>query len=247
MKIVMRGYEPKDILEFGSEAAEKLNKAAEELYYLVCRGYDMKSASTFVGNHYLLSERQRMALARMISPIEMLNHRRNIELSLDTPPKKIWVDGFNIIITLEVALSGSLLIEGMDGTIRDLAGLRGTYRVVDKTVQAVELFLEHLEKLQIQEVVLCLDQPVSNSGRLRGLLLEKAENRPFQLEVELMPNVDVFLSTKDCVVTTDAIILNHCGSWCNLARWIITHSIPQAWIFGLNLKVESKPYSEDGT
>ena len=45
MEIVKRGYEPKDAMEFGSKAAEKLNAAGQELVFLLNRGYDVKSAS----------------------------------------------------------------------------------------------------------------------------------------------------------------------------------------------------------
>ena len=55
METVRRGYEPKDEKEFGPKAAGKLNAAAQELVFLTNRGYDTKSASTFVGNHHLLS------------------------------------------------------------------------------------------------------------------------------------------------------------------------------------------------
>ena len=75
------------------------------------------------------------------------------------------LDGFNPVITLEVALSGSLLLAGMDGTIRNPAGLRGSYRIVDKTVRAVELLLDRLEALGVRDALFYLDQQVSNSGR----------------------------------------------------------------------------------
>ena len=52
----------------------------------------------------------------------------------------------------------------MDSTIRDLAGLRGSYRIVDKTVRAVELLLARLEALEVKEALFYLDQQVSNSG-----------------------------------------------------------------------------------
>ena len=142
MEIVKRGYEPKDAIEFGSKAAEKLNAAGQELVFLLNRGYDVKSASTFIGNHHLLSERQRLALARITSTKAALMERRRKELT--QAPAELVFDGFNTIITMEVALSGSLLLAGMDGTIRDLAGLRGTYRIVDKTVRAVELLVRSL-------------------------------------------------------------------------------------------------------
>lgn len=172
METVRRGYEPKDSVEFGDSAKEKLRRAAQELQFLLNRGYDIKSASTFIGNHHLLSERQRMALARITSSETGLKTREEKELK--NPPEKLMIDGFNTIVTLEVALSGSLLLEGMDGTIRDLAGLRGTYRIVDKTVRAVDLLLDWLEKSGVRSALVYLDQQVSNSGRLRALLLDIA-------------------------------------------------------------------------
>ena len=143
------------------------------------------------------------------------------------------LDGFNTIITLEVALSGSLLLKGMDGTIRDLAGLRGSYRIVDKTVRAVELLLARLEALEVKEALFYLDQQVSNSGRLRALLLDKAAERSVQIQVELHPSVDGVLSRLEHVVTTDAIIQDKCGSWYNLNRGIIEEAVPEAWVLRL--------------
>ena len=214
METVKRGYEPKDAVEFGLKALEKLNAAAQELRFLLNRGYDVKSASTFIGNHYLLSERQRLALARIISTDVALAERRQKELA--QAPEELTLDGFNTIITLEVALSGSLLLEGMDGTIRDLAGLRGSYRIVDKTVRAVELLLSRLEELGVKRALFYLDQQVSNSGRLRALRLEKAVGRAVEIQVELHPSVDGQLSRMERIVTADAIILDKCGSWYNL-------------------------------
>ena len=232
METVRRGYEPKDEKEFGPKAAGKLNAAVQELVFLVNRGYETKSASTFVGNHHLLSERQRLALARMISTQAALEQREAKRLL--QAPESLVLDGFNTIITLEVALSGSLLLAGMDGTIRDLAGLRGSYRVVDKTVRAVELLLDRLDELGVKEDLFYLDQQVSNSGRLRVLLLDKAAGRAVRVRAELHPSVDGVLSRLENVVTADAIILDKCGSWYNLNRALIKEVVPEAWVFSLN-------------
>ena len=229
MEIVRRGYEPKDAVEFGPKALQKLNAAAQELVFLMNRGYDTKTASTFIGNHHLLSERQRLALARIVSAREALKTRE--EKRLASPPESLVLDGFNTIITLEVALSGSLLLEGMDGTIRDLAGLRGSYRIVDKTVKAVELLLGRLDALGVREALFYLDRQVSNSGRLRALLLES--EHAVRVQVELHPGVDGQLSRMKNVVTTDAIILDKCESWYNLNRDLSAQAVPDAWIFRL--------------
>ena len=53
--VVKRGYMPSDDKEF-IDQIEKLREAGEVLFYLINRGYQIKPASTFVGNHHLLSE-----------------------------------------------------------------------------------------------------------------------------------------------------------------------------------------------
>lgn len=233
MEAVRRGYEPRDAEAFGPRGQAVLRGAMEELRFLLNRGYELKSASTFICNHYLLSERQRMALARVVSADAALEARRGRELA--EPPEVLILDGFNTIITLEVALSGSLLLLGMDGTVRDLAGLRGTYRIVDKTPQAVALVLSRLEALGVREATFYLDQQVSNSGRLRGLLLEMGAGRSVRVEAVLHPSVDGVLSRMNGVITSDAIILDNCGSWYNLNRGIIEDSVAEAWIFRSSL------------
>ena len=135
---VKRGYFPNDQKEFSGEAIEKLLKAGRDLQYLLNQGYHIKGASTFVGNHYLLSERQRLALARAISSTENIRMRINKEVKSIPQGSVVNIDGFNTIITLEVAFSGTPLLKCMDGTIRDLAGLRGTYRLIDKTELAIK-------------------------------------------------------------------------------------------------------------
>ncbi len=131
------------------------------------------------------------------------------------------IDGFNTIITLEVALSGSLLLKTMDGTIRDLAALRGTYRLIDKTDKAILLIGSELEKNQIGKVVFYLDAPVSNSGRLKQRIMELLNPFSFEVCVEVINQVDSTLEKLDNVITSDAIILDKCISWINLNAKIL--------------------------
>lgn len=231
--VVKRGYVEKDIYEFGSKWKHKMCNAGEELFYLLNRGYDLKPASTFIGNHYLLSERQRLALARIVSSQSRLESRKQRELETNAPLRQLYIDGFNTIITLEVALSGSLLLLGMDGTIRDLAGLRGTYKIVDKTAMALELMLKRMDGQSISDAVIYLDKPVSNSGRLKALILEMEKDYNVDVQVEVINDVDRVLYGRENVVTSDAIILDHCDSWYNLNRQIVWQDIRRAWIYAL--------------
>jgi hypothetical protein len=131
------------------------------------------------------------------------------------------IDGFNTIITLEVALSNSVIIKGMDGTIRDLAALRGNYHIIDKTQVAITMIGEMLEKCKVGKANFYLDAPVSNSGKLQVLILELMSNVSFDIKVENINNVDATLEVLENVITTDSVILDHCKSWINLNRRII--------------------------
>ncbi len=213
---------PTDARQFSEKALETLCIAGEEVRYLLNRGYSVKSATTFVGNHYLLSERQRLALARMISPDQQIQIRKAKELQFaDLAGKTLYMDGFNTIITLEIAFSGSLLLECLDGTIRDLAGLRGTYTLIDKTNLAIQVIREFLEDAGIAGLVIYLDAPVSNSGRLKQRIFEILGDAKFRTEIEIINPVDQVLKQKSHVITSDAIILDACESWYNLNREII--------------------------
>ena len=224
-KIVKRGYVPSDDIEFSDESILTLSKAGRDLCYLLNRGYNIKGASTFVGNHYLLSERQRLALVRCISTEENIDLRKSKEIVDKLEGAVVNIDGFNTIITLEVAFSGTPLLKCMDGTIRDLAGLRGTYRLIDKTDMAIVEIGKALEAKGIKEAVFYLDAPVSNSGRLRARILELLAEFDFAVSVNIINNVDSVLEKLDYVITSDAIILDKCISWFNLNKVILEGNV----------------------
>ncbi|MCR1951261.1 DUF434 domain-containing protein [Clostridium sp. DSM 100503] len=224
-KIKRRGYVPKDEKEFKNENLNKLYEASEDLLYLLNRGYKIKGASTFIGNHYLLSERQRLALIRGVSRYDDIIKRKAKQIINLSSIEEVHIDGFNTIITLEVALSNSLIIKSMDETIRDLAGLRGTYSVIDKTEVAIKLIGEFLLEHEIKKAIFYLDKPVSNSGRLKMKILEVLEGLQLQIEVWNIDNVDSVLKSKENVVSSDAIILDNCNSWINLNMYIIQEKL----------------------
>ena len=212
-----RGYMPEDDVSFSVDALETLRTASRHICYLIDEGYDLVQAVTFVGNRFALSERQRFAILRSISSKEQLECRKTKELS-DISGGEVWIDGFNTIITLEVMLSGSPVFEGMDGTVRDLAGLHGTYRIIPETEKAVRMLLDILKELKAGKVHILLDEPISNSGKLKVLIAEVAEACGGSPDIILLKEVDKALWEKENVISSDSIILDHCKSWVNIMK-----------------------------
>ena len=208
-----RGYVPEDERNFSASALETMRIASRHIDYLINEGYDSKSTSTFVGNHFLLSERQRLAIVRSLATKEQLEMRQAKEKKTGT---EVWVDGFNMIITLEVLFCDSILFTCMDGTIRDLAALRGTYRIIPETTEATGTLLDVLLESGTESVHILLDEPVSNSGRLKAHIADIGEKYPFALDIQIRKDVDRELYGKENVITSDSIILDNCKSWINL-------------------------------
>ena len=214
-----RGFVPEDERNFSPEAISTLNTASRHILSLLNEGYDLKQATVFVGNHYQLSERQRLAVMRSVASRKQLSERRKKQALLDDLiGREVWIDGFNTIITMEVLLSDSLLFCCMYGTFRDLTALRGTYRLIPETAEAVRLMFDVLRDSAVGKVNILLDEPVSNSGRLKGLIsdIKEAAAYPCGLDIQILRYVDRTLYGKDFVITSDSIVLDHCASWVNL-------------------------------
>lgn len=209
-----RGCAPSDRKDFSEESMALLRQAERHLCYLLNEGYDAGKAVEFIGNHFLLSSRQRLALLRTAASDSALQQRhRTRRCAADMKGASVFIDGFNQIITAEILVSGGLLLAGMDGTIRDLAGLLGTYRIIDCTMPAIRLILHRLEELQVSSAVFVLDRPVSNSGRLKQAILEAGREVSFPAAAKVMDQVDSFLIAQPLVITSDSAILDACSGW----------------------------------
>ena len=87
---------------------------------------------------------------------------------------------------MESLLSESPIFECMDDAIRDMANLRGSYHIIDKTPNAIHLLLKELDELKVKKANIYLDKPISNSGRLKTLIAEIGEQYNVELNIELL-------------------------------------------------------------
>jgi hypothetical protein len=225
-----RGAHPDDPRLFGAASLPKLRAAAEEVVWLLGRGYPMVAAVRAVGDHHQLELRQRLALSRSLCSTAQRDERARRRLRPEAVRgRRLAIDGFNLIITLEVALSRGLLLDGYDGALRDLAGLRGSYHPVAETEPALGLVGAALGALSPSEARFLLDEPVSNSGRLRARILSAASAWPVRAEVELVPDPDRLLAAEGAVASSDAAVIDACGGWLALSSMIVSERVPDAW------------------
>ena len=227
-----RGPDPEDASLFGPRELERLRRAAEDLVWLLNRGYAVRSALKLVGDRHGLRARQRLAVLRSSCSDEARERRRQHQVDVATLAEAVVaIDGFNLLATIEAAIGGAPLLEGRDGCLRDVAGIHGSYRAVAETRPAIEAIGALLDKVGVADVLWLLDSPVSNSGRLGATLRQIAGARGWPWRVELLFNPDRALrETSAIVATADGPILDNAAHWANLARAVVEHSVPEPWI-----------------
>jgi hypothetical protein len=226
-----RGVHLSDKALFSGEQLLRLHDGVYELCWLLDRGYARHSAIQLVGDHHQLAMRQRLAISRAacssVSRESRIIKCLPIARIKDQP---LVIDGFNLIITVETAMAGALLLGCCDGCIRDIASIHGTYRQVHETRQAIELIGNVLQSFSPARVLWLFDKPVSNSGRLAVMVRNIAEAHRWNWQAELIENPDqAILASHKVAITSDSAILDGVGYWVNLCAYL-TKYFHEAWL-----------------
>ena len=221
-----RGKHTNDDKIFSPKWQPIFKEAIKDLSYLLSRDYGLKSSTQLVGNRYRLNARQQKALMRMAASQQATDNRqlKSIAPTL-LKNETILIDGFNILILLESALSDAYIFNCQDDTYRDVSSVHGSYKRVIQTEKAIILVGNVLKALEVEKVIWYFDAPVSNSGRLKTMLYELSTTHDFKWEIHLVNNPDVVLAkSENIIVSSDAWILDECQRWFNLGKLLIeTH------------------------
>ena len=235
-----RGPDSRDARLFADDQVPALRTAVAELSWLLSRGYVNPSAAKLVGDRHGLRDRQRVAVRRAACSDDALNDRaaRRVPLE-DLVGRAVTVDGFNVVTTAEAALGGGVLLRCRDGVVRDMASMHGNYRRVAETGPALSLIRDVLDAANPAAVRWLLDRPVSNSGRLAGLIRAAAGGRNWT--AECLPDPDPLLCENAgggsggggfVAATADGGVLDRCGPWCDLAA-AVAAAVPGARVIDL--------------
>ena len=225
-----RGQHPEDKKLFASKYWPDLREAVSDLSWLWSRGYAETSSLKLVGDRYNLALRQRLAVLRSSCSDQSLRIRTQHEVPMTScKERSIAIDGYNLLITIESALSGGMIFIGRDGCYRDLSSIHSTYRQVEETLAALIWIGVALSRLEPLESTWYLDSPISNSGQLKMLIQETASRYGWNWKVYVVHNPDrELIQTNSVIVSSDSWILDHTRAWTNLAKLIIESSIPDA-------------------
>jgi hypothetical protein len=231
-----RGAHPEDGKLFAADQLPALREAVSELSWLLTREYSIKGALKLVGDRHRLTERQRLAVSRAACSDKSKQRRQATSIEVEgLRGLDLIIDGFNLIITIEAALSGGVLLRCRDGSIRDLSSVHGSYRSVNETDIALGLIGDALAALASGTVTWLLDRPISNSGRLARRIRDLGRDRGWMWSVETSFNPDrEMVSSQRIVISSDGPLLDQVNRWANFAPYVIEKSVDAPWLIDLS-------------
>jgi hypothetical protein len=229
---VHRGPHPDDLRLFAPDVWPLLARAIDDLCWLASRGYPTDAARKLVGDRYNLTARQRIAVERCSCSEAAIAARRSRQVAAEAlRGRPLWLDGYNVLTTVEAALSGGVILAARDGCYRDMASMHGSYRKVVETLPALERIGQTAADLGASLCHWYLDRPVSNSGRLKCILEQVGAVHGWPWHAELVQDPDGLLAAAtEVVATADSAILDRSAAWFNLARETIARHVHDALI-----------------
>lgn len=206
---------------------EVLREAAADVRYLLHRGYRKESALKLVGDKYQLDKSERLIIYRSVySRYEVESIKEKMLTPDMLAEKDVWIDGFNVLNTVEAALRRELLILCDDGVVRDFSQVYGSYKVNQLTSSSLSIIMEELKTLKVSSVRVLYDSQVSKSGVVAGKTREIMWGLGLRGDAEAVKRVDSILSLIDAIVcTSDSVILLACKQFFDLAGYIAMNRI----------------------
>ncbi|MDA0524446.1 DUF434 domain-containing protein [Methanococcoides alaskense] len=191
---------------------EKLSEPAMDIRYLLSRGYKKKSAITFVSDHHRLTEPERHILTRLVFSPKKADDRSKKKLECSQLKGcDIFVDGYNVLITIETALKNEPLWFADDGFLRDTSGIFSNHKITDMTCMAVDEMLSTLSTLKMRSATILLDSQMSNSGILAELIRKRSKDHRFKADARTSKHVDFDLKEAGAhavIATADSVIVD---------------------------------------
>lgn len=208
---------------FDDSTLPKLQRAAEEVAWLVGRDYGEAEALAFVATHHGLAPEERAAVTLGMCSDAQYKHRALRELDADDLGKRpLRLDAAGVLSTVEAAIARRPLLASLDGTLSDPTFDRDGYRASEVTDAAIERVLAAARELRPSVVRVFLPAEGQAAADALAARIEGKASvlKRVPLEIKRVASVVEALDGSANVVSPDPAILDRCASWYNLASKI---------------------------
>jgi len=206
-----------------------LAEAITDFRYLLSRGYHREGALKFVGDRYQLSRQQRLLLYRAIYDKRTADiHRGKLLPPSAVRGRRLAIDGYNVLITIESIFRGRLVILCDDGFVRDISAVHGRHKPTDTTTQALRALLGLLLELKPRYTVFSYDAQVSFSGELAAQTRKLLQEYGLAGEAHAVKQADLFtLQHGEVISSSDAVLIRKANKLVDLAGEIARRSLKE--------------------
>lgn len=194
-----------------SEILRRLEAPLLDIRYLLDRKYPKKSAITYVSNRYGLTKDERNILVRIACEKDISNDRMRKLVSIEfIRDKNLFIDGYNVLITVESLILGYPVFLCDDGILKDVRSLFRRYKIGFMTKEALSMIEMITSKYTPKEIVIIFDSQISRSGDLSKMardIFDKDNCLVFtskDTDKEIMEN-----SREGIIATSDGIIIDN--------------------------------------
>jgi len=203
--------------------------AAKDYNYLLSRNYKRKIALNFVSQHYGLTLSEKMFLLRAVFSEKVVRERRRKTIEIKRIYDNIlYIDGFNVLITIMVALIGGCLFLCQDDFIRDLYSLERKIKITKHMYISLEILLEVLMNLKPRKVIFIFDSPVSYSGEFAKYVRNRIKSYHIKGNALTALKTDVELSNKHGIIaSSDSLVIDKAKKIVDLAGFIVKYMAPE--------------------
>jgi hypothetical protein len=202
---------------FDDAAIERLRLAAEEVAWLVGRGYAVGAVGDLVASHHALSPTQRAALACGTCSEPQYRRRAARELEAeDVARRPLGIDAIDAVSAIEAALSGRPVLQTLDGTVRAFGVDRAAYAPGATADDAIDRLITSAKELRPSVMRFYVDEGAPGAADLRDRVAARGKAQKAKVEASLVPSAAKALRKEPQVVTGDAATLDACAAWFNL-------------------------------
>lgn len=200
-----------------------IDDAAKDLKYLLDRGYNRKTSLDFISGRYQLKKQEKNLLYRYVfSDKEIIRHKYKLIPLNEIRNKKLVIDAYNVLITVEAIADKEKLIEGMDGFLRDFRGVFSSYRFTEKTETALDEILRLLIGYKPEDVLFIFDSQISKSGELAGYTRGRLGDFDIGGDAKTSDSADKeIIELNRITATTDTVIIENVDRVVDIGRELL--------------------------
>jgi hypothetical protein len=202
------------------------HEAAGDLRYLLGRGYGRISAVKFVGDRHNLNKEQRLILYRGVYPEESaISHAKKLVAPAAVGGRRLAVDGYNVLITINGAIKGIPLFLCDDGFVRDSSEMHSSASKEDLS-EALGLALSSIETLRPTGTFFVFDRLISRSGELSKQVVHEMKKSALPGGASTATSADFeVLKRGDVVSSSDSVVIDKASTVFDLAGYVITEKL----------------------